>query len=95
MENGKLSTGELDKAILGRERGNLFHVLIKGFDVNIAVDCLSHLTRLCCRWITNHSFRMSMSNVQSSQDLVNKKIKLMNQGYAKCEEYIQQAKKES
>jgi DNA-directed RNA polymerase III subunit RPC1 len=92
VQNGELLTGQLDKAALGGGRGNLFHVLSKDFDPNIAVDRMSRLARLCSRWITNHGFSMGISDVQPSQDLVNKKIKLVNQGYAKCEEYIQQAK---
>jgi hypothetical protein len=52
---------------LGGGRGNLFHILSKDFDSNVAVDRMSRLARLCSRWITNHGFSVGISDVQPSQ----------------------------
>ncbi|PRP89125.1 polymerase (RNA) III (DNA directed) polypeptide A [Planoprotostelium fungivorum] len=91
FQSSELISGVLDKTTLGSgNKNNIFHIIMRDFSPYEAVNCMSRLSKLCARWITNHGFSIGISDVTPSQLLKDKKGELVQQGYNKCDELIAQ-----
>eukprot|EP01103_Thecamoeba_quadrilineata_P014630 TRINITY_DN43_c1_g1_i1.p1 TRINITY_DN43_c1_g1~~TRINITY_DN43_c1_g1_i1.p1 ORF type:complete len:1495 (-),score=281.45 TRINITY_DN43_c1_g1_i1:137-4342(-) len=89
FRNSEIISGRLDKTVLGGgSKDNLFHALLRDYGPATAADRMSRLAKLSARWIGDHGFTIGVSDVQPSPALKNRKEKLIEDGYIKCDSLI-------
>lgn len=89
--NSELLCGTLDKGVLGSgSKSNIFYILLRDFGEQYAADAMWRLARLCSFYLMNRGFSIGIGDVTPGAGLLHAKQKLLDAGYAKCEEYIRQ-----
>ncbi len=90
FQNSDLLCGVLDKNSLGGgNKSNIFHIIMRDYSPEEAAVCMTRLSKLSARWISNYGFSIGISDVQPSEMLRNKKEELVQEGYQKCDNCIQ------
>ncbi|KAE9413899.1 hypothetical protein Angca_008466, partial [Angiostrongylus cantonensis] len=93
FRNGQLISGVLDKSLLGSgSKTNIFHILLRDFGENAAVDAMWRLARISTVFLSNRGFSIGIGDVQPSDRLLKEKVNLLKEGYRNCYEYINQLK---
>ncbi|VDM52864.1 unnamed protein product [Angiostrongylus costaricensis] len=93
FRNGHLISGVLDKSLLGSgSKTNIFHILLRDFGENAAVDAMWRLARVSTVFLSNRGFSIGIGDVQPSDRLLKEKLDLLKEGYKNCHEYINQLK---
>eukprot|EP01119_Soliformovum_irregulare_P009594 TRINITY_DN2305_c0_g1_i1.p1 TRINITY_DN2305_c0_g1~~TRINITY_DN2305_c0_g1_i1.p1 ORF type:complete len:1461 (+),score=465.40 TRINITY_DN2305_c0_g1_i1:140-4384(+) len=94
IRNSELLSGLMDKNTLGSgNKNNIFYVIMRDYSPIDAAIAMTRLSKLSARWIGNQGFSIGISDVQPSDDLRMKKEKLVNSGYATCDDLISQYNK--
>ncbi|XP_071130930.1 DNA-directed RNA polymerase III subunit RPC1-like [Mytilus edulis] len=90
IRNSQLLTGSMDKATLGSgSKTNVFYIILRDYGEVYAADTLSRLARLCPAFLSNRGFSIGIGDVTPGQGLINAKNLLLDDGYRKCDGYIQ------
>jgi DNA-directed RNA polymerase III subunit RPC1 len=92
FRNSELLTGNLCKKTLGDgSKQGLFYVLIRDHGPQEAARCMNRLAKLCARWLGNcKGFSIGIDDVTPSEDLMVKKLKLLQKGYDDANEAIEE-----
>ncbi|KAI8114773.1 DNA-directed RNA polymerase III subunit RPC1 [Lucilia cuprina] len=94
IRNSELICGSMDKSTMGSGTKNcIFYVILRDFGENFATKCMWRLARIASYFIQNRGFSFGISDVTPSARLLEEKQKLLEKGYAKCDEYILEMKK--
>ncbi|CAK4179374.1 unnamed protein product [Aphanomyces euteiches] len=92
FRNSELLSGNLCKKTLGDgSKKGLFYVLIRDHGAAEAARCMNRLAKLCARWLGNFKgFSIGIDDVTPSDDLNEKKASLLNTGYERANDTIEQ-----
>jgi DNA-directed RNA polymerase III subunit RPC1 len=83
----------LDKALLGSgSKTNVFFILLRDFGEDYALDAMWRLARMSSVFLSNRGFSIGIGDVMPSQGLLVDKSKLLENGYNKCDEFIDSMK---
>ncbi|KAJ3440184.1 DNA-directed RNA polymerase iii subunit rpc1 [Anaeramoeba flamelloides] len=93
FRDSELMCGALDKKIMGSgTKDSLFLALVKDYSGEIAGKCMSRMSRMSSRFLSDFGFSIGIDDVMPSKDLTKKKEKMIKKGYYKCQMYISQFK---
>lgn len=91
IRNGELIAGTMDKSTVGSgSKTNIFYVLMRDYSPKVAIDAMWRLARAAPVFLSNHGFSIGIGDVTPSSGLVRAKEKLLDDGYTKCNTYIEQ-----
>lgn len=91
--NSELISGQMDKKILGSgSKNSLMYIIMKHYGHDYAAECMSRIAKLSARFMGNWGFSIGISDVTPNRILEEKKSKLLEEGYAVCDEYIKKYK---
>ncbi|XP_033840470.1 DNA-directed RNA polymerase III subunit RPC1 isoform X2 [Periophthalmus magnuspinnatus] len=89
IHNSELMCGSLDKGTLGSgSKNNIFYILLRDWGQLEAANAMSRLARLAPVFLSNRGFSIGIGDVTPGQGLLKAKQDLLDDGYAKCDEYI-------
>ncbi|XP_072037718.1 LOW QUALITY PROTEIN: DNA-directed RNA polymerase III subunit RPC1-like [Amphiura filiformis] len=89
VHNSQLLCGAMDKSTLGAgSKSNIFYILMRDYGEEVAADAMSRLAKICPFFLSNHGFSIGIGDVTPGQGLIRSKMKLLDAGYSKCDEYI-------
>ncbi|CAD5120480.1 DgyrCDS9046 [Dimorphilus gyrociliatus] len=87
--NSQLLAGAMDKTTLGsNSKNNVFYVLLRDYGEDMAAAALSRLARIAPAYLSHRGFSIGIGDVTPGKTLVDAKVKLVDKGYALCEDYI-------
>ncbi|XP_064623865.1 DNA-directed RNA polymerase III subunit RPC1-like [Lineus longissimus] len=90
MHNSQLMCGAMDKATLGSgSKSNIFYILLRDYGEECCADALSRLAKLCPAYLSNRGFSIGIGDVTPGIGLLTAKHQLLDEGYSKCNEFIQ------
>ncbi|KAI4807535.1 hypothetical protein KUCAC02_027338 [Chaenocephalus aceratus] len=90
IHNSELMCGSLDKGTLGSgSKKNIFYILLRDWGQLEAANAMSRLARLTPAYLSNRGFSIGIGDVTPGQGLLKAKQDLLDDGYKKCDEYIQ------
>ncbi|KAI0983108.1 hypothetical protein GJ496_005322 [Pomphorhynchus laevis] len=93
IRNSELMCGNLDKSILGAGgKDNIFYVILRDYNENLSAKLMWKISRLSSFFLMNRGFSIGISDVKPDCNLTKEKVRLVQQGYSQCEDYIQQLK---
>lgn len=93
IRNSELLTGSMDKSTLGSgTKSSIFYVILRDFGEDYATKSMWRLARMASYFMMNRGFSFGIGDVTPSRRLLEKKQKLLDIGYKKCDEYIMQVK---
>lgn len=93
IRNSELLTGSMDKSTLGSgTKSSIFYVILRDFGEDYATKSMWRLARMASHFIMNRGFSFGIGDVTPSRRLLEKKQRLLDIGYKKCDEYIMQVK---
>lgn len=93
IHNSELLCGSIDKSTIGSgSKNNVFYVLLRDFGEQYAADAMWRLSRLTSCYLMNQGFSIGLEDVTPGIGLVKAKNRLLEEGYAKCDDYIHQLK---
>lgn len=94
IRNSQLMCGSMDKNTMGSGTKNcIFYVILRDFGEEHATKAMWRLARIASYFMMNRGFSFGISDVTPSRQLLEEKQKLLDTGYAKCDEYIMEMKK--
>ncbi|KAL4534056.1 hypothetical protein Ndes2526B_g07060 [Nannochloris sp. 'desiccata'] len=89
FRNSELLSGRLGKGTLGGgNKSGLFQVLSADYGPGEAVQAMNRLAKLSARMIGEIGFSIGIDDVTPAPALEDEKSSAVDQGYAKCEDYI-------
>eukprot|EP00117_Sycon_ciliatum_P006945 scpid14118/ scgid10259/ DNA-directed RNA polymerase III subunit RPC1; DNA-directed RNA polymerase III largest subunit; DNA-directed RNA polymerase III subunit A; RNA polymerase III 155 kDa subunit; RNA polymerase III subunit C160 len=89
--NGQHMCGALDKATLGSgSKTNVFYILLRDYGQQMAADCMYRMARMTPYFLMNRGFSIGIGDVTPGKGLISEKNRLCREGYAKCDQYIQE-----
>ncbi|XP_037611285.1 DNA-directed RNA polymerase III subunit RPC1 isoform X2 [Sebastes umbrosus] len=90
IHNSELMCGALDKGTLGSgSKNNIFYILLRDWGQLEAANAMSRLARLAPVFLSNRGFSIGIGDVTPGQGLLKAKQDLLDDGYTKCDEYIE------
>lgn len=90
FRNSELISGQLGKVTLGNgNKDGLFSVLLRDYKSDAAASCMNRLAKLSARWIGNHGFSIGIDDVQPKDKLIKGKEETIDDGYKKCDGFIE------
>ena len=93
IHNSELICGALDKGVLGSgSKINIFYLLLRDFGEQFAADAMLRLARMASFFLMNRGFSIGIGDVTPGPRLLKAKQELLDGGYSRCNEYIQQLK---
>ena len=93
IHNSEIMAGALDKGVLGSgSKINIFYLLLRDFGEQFAADAMLRLARMASFFLMNRGFSIGIGDVTPGVKLLKAKQELLNNGYSRCNEYIQQLK---
>ena len=93
IHNSEIMCGVLDKNVLGSgSKNNVFYLLLRDFGEQYAAEAMLRLARVASYFLMNRGFSIGIGDVTPSDNLLTAKAKLLELGYAKCNDLIQQLK---
>ncbi|XP_034655414.1 DNA-directed RNA polymerase III subunit RPC1 [Drosophila subobscura] len=93
IRNSELMCGVMDKATMGSgTKQCIFYLLLRDFGEAHATKAMWRLARITSYFIQNLGFSFGISDVTPSQKLLHHKELLLERGYAKCNDYIENLK---
>ncbi|KAI6190923.1 DNA-directed RNA polymerase subunit [Aphelenchoides bicaudatus] len=91
IRNNQLLAGMLDKALLGSgSKTNIFYILLRDFGEDYALESMWRLGRMSPVFLSNLGFSIGIGDVTPSDGLLVEKAQLLDSGYKKCDEFIEQ-----
>ena len=89
FKNSELMCGGLGKITMGGEsKTGLMYSLIRDNSVEIATRCMLRVSKFSSRWISNHGMSIGIGDVTPFAKLLVEKDRMLQVGYAKCDEMI-------
>lgn len=83
----------MDKSTVGSgSKTNIFYVLMRDYGEQLAVDAMWRLARVAPTFLSHHGFSIGIGDVTPSTGLVRAKERLLDNGYSKCNLFIEQLK---
>ncbi|KAK3708848.1 hypothetical protein QZH41_016279 [Actinostola sp. cb2023] len=93
IHNSDLMCGVLDKSVLGSgSKNSVFYILLRDYGPQFAADGMWRLARVCPFFLSNRGFSIGIGDVTPGQGLLQAKEELLNTGYSKCNDFIQDFK---
>ncbi|XP_071250702.1 DNA-directed RNA polymerase III subunit RPC1 isoform X1 [Salvelinus alpinus] len=93
IQNSELMCGTMDKGTLGSgSKKNIFYILLRDWGQLEAANAMSRLARIAPTYLSNRGFSIGIGDVTPGQGLLKAKQNLLDEGYAKCDEYIEALK---
>lgn len=93
VHNGALMAGALDKSMIGSgSKTNIFYIQLRDYNEFSAIICMTRLARLISYYLMNRGFSIGIGDVWPGEQLMFKKGRLVEQGYSRCQDYIQEFK---
>lgn len=93
IHNSELMCGALDKAVLGSgSKNSIFYVLLRDFGGQAAADAMWRVARVCPFFLSNRGFSIGIGDVTPGHGLLQAKDELLDNGYSKCDSFIQDFK---
>uniref|UniRef100_A0A3B5AQI6 DNA-directed RNA polymerase subunit n=1 Tax=Stegastes partitus TaxID=144197 RepID=A0A3B5AQI6_9TELE len=90
IHNSELMCGSMDKGTLGSgSKNNIFYILLRDWGQLEAANAMSRLARLAPVYLSNRGFSIGIGDVTPGQGLLKAKQDLLDDGYQKCDEYIE------
>ncbi|XP_013774384.1 DNA-directed RNA polymerase III subunit RPC1-like [Limulus polyphemus] len=90
IRNSELLAGSLDKGTLGSgSKNNIFYILLRDYGESYAASAMWRVGRISSFYLANRGFSIGIGDVTPGTGLLKAKQKLLDDGYSKCEEYIQ------
>ncbi|CAG04806.1 unnamed protein product, partial [Tetraodon nigroviridis] len=90
IHNSELMCGSMDKGTLGSgSKNNIFYILLRDWGQLEAANAMSRLARLAPVYLSNRGFSIGIGDVTPGQGLLKAKHDLLDDGYTKCDEYIE------
>ncbi|XP_051795501.1 DNA-directed RNA polymerase III subunit RPC1 [Acanthochromis polyacanthus] len=90
IHNSELMSGSMDKGTLGSgSKNNIFYILLRDWGQLEAANAMSRLARLAPVYLSNRGFSIGIGDVTPGQGLLKAKQDLLDDGYRKCDEYIE------
>ncbi|XP_075466474.1 DNA-directed RNA polymerase III subunit RPC1 isoform X1 [Ascaphus truei] len=90
IQNSELMCGSMDKGTLGSgSKNNIFYILLRDWGQLEAANAMSRLARLTPVFLSNRGFSIGIGDVTPGQGLLKAKQDLLDDGYRKCDEYIE------
>lgn len=92
IRNSVIIAGTLDKSHLGSggKGNNIFYVILRDFGQDYAIKSMWRLAKITSYYLMNSGFSIGIGDVTPGANLVRRKNKLLNEGYAKCDDFIRQ-----
>lgn len=91
FRGGELICGQVGKKSLGDgSKKSILYVLGRECGNEAAAHAMNRLARFAARWLTDGGFSIGVDDVSPSLELQRIKAKLVNDGYEKCQEFIDQ-----
>ena len=91
FRGGELIAGQVGKKSLGDgSKNSILYVIGRECGNSAAAYAMNMLARFAARWHSDGGFSIGVDDVTPSSSLKQIKAKLVNDGYDKCEEYIEQ-----
>ncbi|KAL7720989.1 DNA-directed RNA polymerase subunit [Entamoeba marina] len=89
FRNSVLLSGRIDKSIVGGgNKSGLFHLILRDHGTLVAAQIMAHISRFCARFLGELGFSIGISDVTPSFTLSKMKDDLVDAGYKKCSEFI-------
>ncbi|CAG0896236.1 unnamed protein product, partial [Darwinula stevensoni] len=92
IRNSELLAGAIDKSVIGGGKNNIFYVMLRDYGPDLAADGMWRLARLTSHFLMNRGFSIGIGDVTPGAGLLEAKQKLLEEGYATCNEYIEDLK---
>uniref|UniRef100_A0A3Q2QKV0 DNA-directed RNA polymerase subunit n=1 Tax=Fundulus heteroclitus TaxID=8078 RepID=A0A3Q2QKV0_FUNHE len=90
IHNSELMCGSMDKGTLGSgSKNNIFYILLRDWGQLEAANAMSRLARLAPVFLSNRGFSIGIGDVTPGAGLLKAKQDLLDDGYKKCDEYIE------
>lgn len=91
IRNSELLSGMMDKSTLGSgSKTNIFYILMRDYGSQYAADAMWNLARLGPVFLSNHGFSIGIGDVTPARGLLKAKEQLVDDGYQKCQSFIEQ-----
>ncbi len=95
IRNSEVMCGVMDKSTIGAgKKDSLFHVILRDYGADVAMQAMNRLARLCSRWLTDQGFSIGIGDVRPGEKLQNSKQALVAKAYAACDDLISAFKDE-
>ncbi|KAL7286577.1 hypothetical protein TKK_0019204 [Trichogramma kaykai] len=89
IRNSELLAGSMDKSTLGSgSKQNIFYILLRDWGEDASTSVMWRMARVASYYLMNRGFSIGIEDVTPGQGLLDAKRKLLESGYAKCNEYI-------
>ncbi|XP_051928207.1 DNA-directed RNA polymerase III subunit RPC1 [Hippocampus zosterae] len=93
IHNSELMCGSMDKSTLGSgSKNNIFYILLRDWGQLEAANAMSRLARLAPAYLSNRGFSIGIGDVTPGHGLLKAKRDLLDDGYRKCDDYIEALK---
>ncbi|KAG8185895.1 hypothetical protein JTE90_028895 [Oedothorax gibbosus] len=94
IRNSELLAGTMSKATLGSgSKTTIFYILLRDYGKMHATNAMLRLARLASYYLANRGFSIGIGDVTPGYGLLREKKLLLEEGYSKCEEYIESLEK--
>jgi DNA-directed RNA polymerase III subunit RPC1 len=91
FRGGELVSGQVGKKMVGGgAKRSILYVLSRECGPDAAAYAMNRLARFASRWLSGYGFSIGVDDVRPSAALSRKKDALVEQGYAKCLDYIEE-----
>lgn len=93
IKDGQLLSGAVEKSVLGSgSKNNIFYILLRDVNSDIAARCMWRLGRVTSTFLMNRGFSLGIDDVTPTTQLKQKKQQLLDDGYKVVEDYIKSHK---
>jgi len=93
IKNSQLLSGAMDKTTLGSgSKSNIFYLILRDFGSEESSRAMWRLARVASYYLQNRGFSLGIDDVTPTDSLLKAKANLLQNGYTKVEETIQNLK---
>lgn len=89
IQNSELIAGHMDKNTLGGgSKNNIFYILLVDYSQTQAAEAMWRMAKVCPAYLSNRGFSIGIGDVTPTNNLLSNKTSILNDGYSKCDEYM-------
>lgn len=90
IRNSQVLSGVMDKSLLGDgKKHSVFYTILRDYGAEHAAIAMNRMAKMCARYLGNRGFSIGINDVTPKEDLKQKKERLVEIAYAKCDELIE------
>ncbi|TID26245.1 hypothetical protein CANINC_002777 [Pichia inconspicua] len=90
IRNSQVLSGVMDKSLLGDgKKHSVFYTILRDYGSIEAATAMNRMAKMCARFMGNRGFSIGINDVTPKDDLKQKKERLVEIAYAKCDELIE------